>query len=75
VDNLAQIDASNYRTTRFYAFRRFEPAVPMASVSLTEMAVPSPASERKRPFRIRVKVIRPAALAYRLEERLGSAAG
>ena len=37
--------------TRFYAFRRFEP------VPLSELAVPVPVTARKRPFRVRVKVI------------------
>ena len=43
--------------TRFYAFRRFEPAPQMAPVPLSEVAVPAPAPERKSPFRVRVKVI------------------
>ena len=43
--------------TRFYAFRTFEPTVPMAPVSPTELAVTMPAPARKSPFRIRVKVI------------------
>jgi hypothetical protein len=43
--------------TRFYAFRRFEPALPLAAISPVPMAVAAPAPVRKSPSRIRVKVI------------------
>ena len=41
--------------TRFYAFRTFAPAHPIAPIPEVAAAVPGPA--RKSPFRIRVKVI------------------
>lgn len=44
--------------TRFYAFRTFTPAVPLAPISAVSitMSAPEPAP-RRRPFRMRVKVI------------------